>query len=928
MALHHLVQTVPSCVCTPQTTIQDVMSCLITEQDSQTSEIIVGVDLAYRPLGRLALHRILANLNPLVTSAHATCSELLEPLPLLPFNLEKGVLPPSPQRLLQSPYYAVLDHRDRFQGVINSRQLVQTLMADPPITAPPHIERLRQFLDTLPLPLMLQSQAGSIWQTNPVWQQQLGDTVTPEILQSHHYLPGVAIEFCLDGNLVTDLREIGSEPFFPSLPLAPSTTTPKTWQLLKFPLAPLFDSATPLWLILAKDITEYRQLSQELAAKNADLIQLNRLKDEFLACITHELKTPLTAMLGLASLLKEAKLGALNPRQTQYAQLIHQSGRHLMNVVNDILDLTRLETGQLQLNWDVVDLERVCRRAYAQASQTVHSSAETTTDIVPFTLTIEPGLTTIVADELRLRQMLRHLLENALKFTPTNGEVGLTISRWQGWIDLTIWDTGIGIPESEQHLLFQKFQQLESPLTREFEGTGLGLVLTQRLARAHGGDVSFISRPGQGSQFTLLLPPHPPTTDSHANWTRSTLPNQLILVVEAVPQYIDRLTHQLHDLGYRVVVARSGTEALDKARQLRPRVILLNPLLPLLSGWDVLTLLKADAQSRPIPVLITATQAEKQQARQYGADGFLSLPTTPEALVESFGQLQLPPHGHPQNITVLYLRPGQVPHPRNSALLQALGTSMGQRPGQLSYRIVEAEDIEQAEVLTRVWQPQVLLLDGQQLETPERYLDVLSQSLLLARLPLVTLDSVTTRAAHQLELMVFPCLMSTGEQDLEALFQAIQVAAGLKTQPQILIMTLGRSSTPSNALEPSPYSYHEPSSSECLQALAQYLQTAGMRVCLTSEWSVIRQQLHQGNGDLLLLYADERVLTINSIETLQQLKDGFATLSILLLEHAPESEQLNPALPASIQQLCDRIISFTQNQTMDELFDYIQETVG
>jgi signal transduction histidine kinase len=115
----------------------------------------------------------------------------------------------------------------------------------------------------------------------------------------------------------------------------------------------------------------------------------------------------------------------------------------------------------------------------------------------------------IVADELRLRQMLMHLLSNALKFTDAGGEIGLTVNRWDGWIAFTVWDTGIGIPPEKQHLIFQKFQQLEQPLTRRFEGTGLGLVLTQGLARLHGGDVSFISKPDEGSQFTLLLPPCP-----------------------------------------------------------------------------------------------------------------------------------------------------------------------------------------------------------------------------------------------------------------------------------------------------------------------------------------------------------------------------------------------------------------------------------
>jgi signal transduction histidine kinase len=244
-------------------------------------------------------------------------------------------------------------------------------------------------------------------------------------------------------------------------------------------------------LVLAQDLTEQQQLARELTAKNADLVQLNRLKDEFLACISHELKTPLTAVLGLSTLLKDQTLGELNNRQVRYAQLIYQSSRHLMAVVNDILDLTRIETGQLELLFEPVNIEAVCRRAFEQAKQArmiEHKMGEPLTEDVldaQFTLEIEPGLDVLVADEIRLRQMLLNLLSNALKFTEIGHPIGLKVNHWGGWIAFTVWDTGIGIAAEKQHLVFQKFQQLENPLTRQFEGAGLGLVLTRRLARLH-----------------------------------------------------------------------------------------------------------------------------------------------------------------------------------------------------------------------------------------------------------------------------------------------------------------------------------------------------------------------------------------------------------------------------------------------------------
>jgi len=249
----------------------------------------------------------------------------------------------------------------------------------------------------------------------------------------------------------------------------------KVWEFVKIPLSHNLDLAnnhTPsqhaLWLLVATDISEQQQLASELAAKNADLIQLNRLKDEFLACISHELKTPITAVMGLSTLLKDQALGQLNERQARYAKLIHQSGRHLMAVVNDILDLTRMETGQLKLTLEPVQIRTVCDRALAQAKamQPKTSVSEDASDISDrrFTLTIEPELDLLIADETRLRQMLVNLLSNAFKFTDDDGEVGLQVSRWEGWIAFTVWDTGIGIAEVQQHLIFQKFQQLENPL--------------------------------------------------------------------------------------------------------------------------------------------------------------------------------------------------------------------------------------------------------------------------------------------------------------------------------------------------------------------------------------------------------------------------------------------------------------------------------
>ena len=663
-----------------------------------------------------------------------------------------------------------------------------------------------------------------------------------------------------------------------------------------------------LWLVLAQDITEQQQVAKELAAKNADLVQLNRLKDEFLACISHELKSPLTAVLGLSSLLKNESLGTLNERQSRYANLIHQSGRHLILIVNDILDLTRIETGQLALNLAPIKIQTICDRAYEQASQlqAMESSAKAegnaTAIDLHFSLEIQPSLEYLVADELRLRQMLSNLLCNAIKFTEVGGSLGLRVEDWEGWVAFTVWDTGIGIPEDKQHLIFQKFQQLENPLTRRFDGTGLGLVLTQRLARLHGGDVTFTSVEGKGSEFTLLLPPRPPQASGSPRVSlpfevsseaapapaiaptpiappRITADNRLVMVVESAPKAIESLSRQLTSLGYRVAIARAGTEALEKIRRLQPCVILLNPMLPMLSGWDVLTLLKADAATRDIPVVVTAMRIEKSQAYQSGANGFLSLPTQIGALEQTLERLVSPPVTETpdplSSLTVLHLR-GQLPESmQNAAALPEAATPL--HLTQLLYphqcRILEVDDVEQAELLSRVWKPDVVLLDGNFPDLQE-LMARLSKLPFVAELPLVTLTPVLTEAAlEEPNLKVFPWI-ARDRAHLEAatLQQVIQLAVGIDWMPHILIAdftTLEEDWTEDAGIK-------VPSSSAAggLQALVQYIHTAGFRTSVGTAWQDVLGQLQHQSVDLLLFYVhtfEAHALFAEMTQALQQL---------------------------------------------------------
>jgi signal transduction histidine kinase/CheY-like chemotaxis protein len=820
-----------------------------------------------------------------------------------------------------SRQWALVESNGRFLGLLNSWQLLKFLA---PLPQTEDVETLHA------------TSLGQNPQHSPM-DEQRRETTT--IHDRQFSLTKLSLPPCLFPEWTTEAWK--DALCVPTQPDAAKPTIPEK---------PLNSPNSPLWLVMAQDTTDQQQVAQELAAKNADLVQLNRLKDEFLACISHELKTPLTAVLGLSTLLKDQSLGELNQRQARYARLIYQNGRQLMAVVNDILDLTRMETGQLELTLEPVQIQSACDRAYQQALQVYSDNNPNQEGEIPdisFVLDIEPGLDTIIADELRLRQMLAHLLSNALKFTETENTIGLKVNHQDGWIAFKIWDTGIGIPEDKQHLIFQKFQQLEEPLTRQFEGTGLGLVLTQRLARLHGGDISFISKSGDGSEFTLLLPPCPPSGKDLAetqDWeqvsTNLSSPhrNRLVLIVETVPRYLESLTAQLKQLGYWVVNARSGPEALAKARSLQPSIILLNPLLPQVSGWDVLKLLKSDSQTCHIPIVVTATQAEKQQADQNNADGFLRLPVQADALAKSLTRLGK--HQPPTNqvLTLLYVSAGlvEVP-PESSRLISQLTDILSCQHSDLKYRVLEADDLEQAELLARVWNPDIVLLDGAGITDHPSYFKAYSANPALAELPLITLDHQTTQAANQaIGLSVYPCLAPDNPQKITTLLQVIQIAAGVSRKSSILIFDLGNNQTASPkhpTFNPHPVTPYTP----WLRALIQYLQAAGFRSLFSHCWSDVYHQLEAQMVDVLLIRIKDMENDSGVVQELNKLNQLPNRPPILLLDHrlpdssfnvgVSEFDKRTTELESQLQSVATKVLP-GRSYSMSQLLEQIHQVLG
>ncbi len=271
------------------------------------------------------------------------------------------------------------------------------------------------------------------------------------------------------------------------------------WAKFSVSVMPGFDGEPELLLVIVKDITECKQTELQLRASQAAAEAGSRAKSEFLSTMSHELRTPLNAIMGLSQLLQQEIAGSLNEKQKEYISCIYGSGEHLLSLINDILDLSKVEVGKEEICLMPVVVADLCNYVLSSVRDLAIEKQ------LILTSEIDTSADICIADERRIKQMLLNLLTNAIKFTST-GEVLLTVKKVLKGMIFTISDTGIGIEASQFQFLFEPFKQLDSKLNRQYEGTGLGLALTRKLARLHGGDVTVTSTVGVGSQFTLFLP--------------------------------------------------------------------------------------------------------------------------------------------------------------------------------------------------------------------------------------------------------------------------------------------------------------------------------------------------------------------------------------------------------------------------------------
>ncbi len=478
-------------------------------------------------------------------------------------------------------------------------------------------------------------------------------------------------------------------------------TNKKGARILHTKKIPILDATgEPAFLLgISEDITEAKKTQEALHHAQEEAERANRVKSQFLASMSHELRTPLNAILGFSELLSDDTTGRFDEAtRRRFLDQIHSSGQHLLQLINDILDLSKVEAGQMELQLQSVDLGSLID----EARETVEPLAQ----IKAIALLAEPGPELhLIADVAKVKQMLLNLLSNAIKFTPNGGSIQIRWRQADSWVEIAVSDTGIGIAAEDLGRLFTEFQQLDAGPGRQQEGTGLGLALTRRFAEMHGGQVKVESALGMGSTFTLRLPLEAtalrgPAPVEPPQVTAGDLGRPLVLVVDDNPQAAEILARTMGAGGFRIKVAHTGPEALSMARELKPVAITLDILLPEVDGWEVLNRLKADEATRNIPVIVVSVVDNPALGRALGAFDYFVKPVDGKALLSRLSQYAFTNKVKTEPVRVLVVDDEKA----NLDLLEALLEPAG-------FAVIRAGGGQEGIDLARSQMPNLILLD-------------------------------------------------------------------------------------------------------------------------------------------------------------------------------------------------------------------------
>ncbi len=383
-----------------------------------------------------------------------------------------------------------------------------------------------------------------------------------------------------------------------------------------------------------------QQLLAENRESQAQLLAASRAKDEFLAAMSHELRTPLNAVLGFSEVLQEELQGPLNVPQKRSVSNIQSSGAHLLSLINDILDLAKIEAGKESLQLALTEPWALCEASLKLIRPQALKKK------LQVDLNAPRNLPALLVDARRVRQILVNLLNNAVKFTPEGGRIGLEVARLEGEgrIRFTVWDTGIGISEANRQKLFKPFVQVDSRLSRQYEGTGLGLSLALRLAEIHGGSLEVESQPGQGSRFSLLLPVSvaPPSAEAQPRPPAPAAPVRThrprVLLVEDNERDLEAVKDYLDAKGFDVRIAHDGKEALAQTLERLPDLILMDIQMPGVDGLEATRQLRQRPETARLPIIALtalAMEGDRELCMAAGATDYFSKPVSLSVLTDA-----------------------------------------------------------------------------------------------------------------------------------------------------------------------------------------------------------------------------------------------------------------------------------------------------
>ncbi|WP_445260507.1 PAS domain-containing hybrid sensor histidine kinase/response regulator [Pseudanabaena sp. UWO311] len=409
-----------------------------------------------------------------------------------------------------------------------------------------------------------------------------------------------------------------------------------------------------------QDISDRKQAEAQLQLANEELMRATRLKDEFLANMSHELRTPLNSILGMTEILQEEIFGSINERQLKSLQTIEHSSTHLLALINDILDVAKIESGQVTLDLSSTSIESLCKSSLSFIKQ------QALTKRIQLTLRVPKNLPEILLDERRIRQVLINLLNNAVKFTLEGGtitlevaqvklDIGATNLTTQNYLKISVIDTGIGISAENIQKLFQPFVQIDSALNRQYTGTGLGLALVKRIVELHGGSIELTSELGVGSRFVINLPfntgapilevqtEYDLTDQSRTSQSQpESLSSPLILIAEDNEANIGTFSSYLTAKGYRLVFATDGQQAIDRTKEHHPDLILMDIQMPVIDGLTAIKQIRLDPNLADIPIIALTALAmagDREKCLDAGANEYLTKPVKLKQLATSIQQV-------------------------------------------------------------------------------------------------------------------------------------------------------------------------------------------------------------------------------------------------------------------------------------------------